>query len=177
MATYGIDIITGLPYLITSDEGITFTEPEAIQTNANYGIDVVTGEGYITTSDIVETTNTPVANPTNYVYGVDLVTDEKYVVGLDGKIPAHDYTDIELVNEFKIDYNLFKEFTTVDNEITQINYWSDNTKLKKLFTKDITYTNGNPTVITIKDEITNKILTTTIVYSGDEVLNITKTIS
>ena len=83
----------------------------------------------------------------------------------------------ELSLSWKSSYDVYTEFTTVDNEITQINYWSDNTKLKKLFTKDITYTNGNPTVITIKDEITNKILTTTIVYSGDEVLNITKTIS
>jgi len=178
MATYSIDIITGLPYLITSDSGTTYQEPQAIPTNAVYGIDVITNEGYITTSLTGTTvTGLPVANPTNYVYGVDLVSDEPYVVGIDGKIPIHDYADLELINEFKIDNNLYKEFIYTGNDIIQINYYSALDKLKKLFTKDIiSDVNGYVTSTTIKDEQTERTLTTIINYSDDTIINITKTI-
>lgn len=48
MATYGIDIITGLPYLIASDEGTPVGEaPSATPSGYVYGTDIVTGEEYI----------------------------------------------------------------------------------------------------------------------------------
>lgn len=83
----------------------------------------------------------------------------------------------ELLTNWKISYNLYREFVEdVDNNIIQINCWSDSTKIKKLFTKDITYVNGNVTYTTIKDEVTNKILTTTPEYSGDDIISVTNTI-
>lgn len=179
MATYGIDIITGLPYLISNDEGGTvYTEPVATPTNANYGLDMLTGEGYIVPNLVGEVVEgLPEANPSVYVYGLDMLTAEAYVVGKDGKIPAHDYADLELVNEFKINNSLYKEFIYTGANITQINYWSAADKLLKLFTKDITYTNSNPTSTSIKDETTGRVLTTVIAYSGNDILSITKTIA
>jgi hypothetical protein len=52
MATYGIDIITGLPYLIASDSGEIVGEvPTATATSLSYGTDIVTGKEYITNVD------------------------------------------------------------------------------------------------------------------------------
>lgn len=78
---------------------------------------------------------------------------------------------------WKLNSDLYQEFVYTGEDITQINYWSDNTKATKLFTKNITYSSGNPTVITVLDETTDKIYITTINYTGDEVVSITKYIT
>jgi hypothetical protein len=85
--------------------------------------------------------------------------------------------DFELLNAWKTEYNSYQELVFTGSDITQINYWADDQKMTKLFTKYITYIDGNPTSIVLKDEITYKLLTTTITYSGSEVLNITKVVS
>lgn len=78
----------------------------------------------------------------------------------------------------KLGYDSYMEYTLTGTNITQVNYWTDYGKTTKLFTKDITYNgNNDPTVITSKDEIANKTLTTTIAYSGTTITNITKVIS
>lgn len=85
--------------------------------------------------------------------------------------------DFELIMVWKLNSDLYQEFVYTGEDITQINYWSDNTKATKLFTKNITYSSGNPTVITVLDETTDKIYITTINYTGDEVVSITKYIT
>lgn len=70
------------------------------------------------------------------------------------------------------------EYTLTGTNITQVNYWTDSGKGTKLFTKDITYNvDNNPTTITMKDEINNITMTTTIAYSGTTITNITKTLT
>lgn len=85
--------------------------------------------------------------------------------------------EFELLSSFKIGNGSYQEFISVDGNITQINYWSNAAKTLKLFTKDITYVDGNPVSIILKDEISNKILTTTIAYFEGEVINITKIVT
>ena len=82
--------------------------------------------------------------------------------------------ELELQSPWKVGYDLYEEFVFTNGDLTQVNYWMDNQKITKLFTKDITYTNGNPTTIVLKDELSGKLLTTTIVYSGSDISNITK---
>jgi hypothetical protein len=77
----------------------------------------------------------------------------------------------------KLGYNNYMEYTEVAGDITQVNYWTDSGKGTKLFTKDITYTSGNPTLVVITDEISGKILTTTIAYSGDDIASVTKVLT
>lgn len=87
------------------------------------------------------------------------------------------FQEIELRSLFKFDEGLYQEFVEADGLLTQINYWSDSSKATKLFTKDISYTGGKPTTIVATDEITGKILTTTIVWDGDTIVSITKILS
>jgi hypothetical protein len=50
--TYGIDLITGLPYLVSVATGDTITNaPTATPSASTYGIDLLTGEEYITNVD------------------------------------------------------------------------------------------------------------------------------
>lgn len=84
--------------------------------------------------------------------------------------------DFELNLAVKTGSNSYMEYTQVGDNITQVNYWTNSGKGTKLFTKDITYSGSNPTIVAIKDEITSKILTTTIAYSGDDITSVTKII-
>lgn len=86
------------------------------------------------------------------------------------------------INALSVPWNpsyttMYVENVFTGSDLTQVNYYTDATKALKLFTKDITYTGGNPTSIVLKDEITGKLLTTTIAYTGYEVLNVTKVLS
>ncbi len=48
MASYGIDLITGLPYIISDDTPeVIITAPTATESEATFGIDIVTGEPYV----------------------------------------------------------------------------------------------------------------------------------
>ncbi|MFZ4548834.1 MAG: hypothetical protein ACOYN4_15405 [Bacteroidales bacterium] len=82
---------------------------------------------------------------------------------------------IELLLANKLTQNLYAEFVSSGGNITQINYWASAAKSEKLFTKDIIYTNGNPTTILITDNLSGHSLSTIIAYNGSEVSTITKT--
>lgn len=87
-------------------------------------------------------------------------------------------SEFELSLAVKLNNNSYMEYTTdVNDNITQVNYWSNSGKTKKLFTKDITYSGDNPTLVVMKDELDNKTLTTTIAYSGDDISNVTKVLT
>lgn len=94
-----------------------------------------------------------------------------------------DYVETTNIQNFELELarkltgNSYMEYTEVGGNITQVNYWTDSGKGTKLFTKDITYSGSNPTQIVMKDEITNKILTTTIAYSWDDIVSVAKVLS
>lgn len=83
---------------------------------------------------------------------------------------------IELLFPFKSNYNLYYEFVEVAGDITEVHYYSDASKLVKLFTKTISYSHGNPNVIETIDEVNGKKLVVTISYIGDSIVNISKVI-
>ena len=86
-----------------------------------------------------------------------------------------DLNEFELLESWKSSHNNYIEFTEVSGNTTQIDYWSNSGKTLKLFTKTISYNiNDEPTEIINTDEISSKILTTNIEYSGTTILNITK---
>lgn len=117
---------------------------------------------------------------------VDL-TDVNGTPNITGQIPVWNntgkYFDFDKnINDIELALtttsgNSYMEYTTVGDNITQVNYWTDSGKGTKLFTKDITYSGSNPTQVVVTDEISNRILTTTIAYSGNTVTNITKIIT
>jgi hypothetical protein len=86
-------------------------------------------------------------------------------------------SNFELELTRKTSGNSYMEFTQVGDDVTQVNFWTSSGKTLKLFTKDITYYSGNPTLVVITDEQTSKVLTITIGYSGDNVTNVTKVVS
>lgn len=92
-----------------------------------------------------------------------------------------EYADTNQMNiillAFKPGYDSYMEYTEVNGNITQVNYWADSSKVVKLFTKGITYSGSNPSVVTMKDELANRTLTTTFVWSGSTITNITKVLS
>ena len=81
---------------------------------------------------------------------------------------------IEMMLSGKAFQSIYTEFVSTGGDITQINYWTNSGKTTKLFTKDITYTSGNPTTIVMTDNETGKVLTTTIAWNAGEVTSITK---
>lgn len=85
--------------------------------------------------------------------------------------------ELELNVLWKLSRNTYTENVFTGSDLTQVNIWTSSAKVLKLFTKNITYTNGNPTTIVLTDNISGKKLTTTIAYSGSEVLNVTKVVS
>ena len=89
-----------------------------------------------------------------------------------------DYTNFELEMARKISGNSYMEVTESGGNITQLDYWTDDTKATKLFTKEFTYdVNDNPTTIVLTDEDTSSVLTTTIAYSSGDIINVTKVIT
>lgn len=92
----------------------------------------------------------------------------------DQGIPGDDF---ELEMTRKPGMGSYMEYVLTGDKITQVNYWEDATKAIKLFTKDITYTGENPTTIITTDEVDGDVLTITIAYTGDTILNITKVLS
>jgi len=91
---------------------------------------------------------------------------------------TNDYK-VDLQTQFNTDLNnSYMEITAYDgDDPTKIEYWEDATKAKLIYTKNITYTSGNPTEVEVIDEINSKTLTTTIAYDGDDVESVTKTIT
>jgi len=87
-------------------------------------------------------------------------------------------TTVQLNTPFNVDYTtIYSEITTVSGLITQVDYWATSAKATKLFTKNITYSGSNPTVITMKDEVNNKTLTTTLGYTGSNISSVTKAVT
>lgn len=86
---------------------------------------------------------------------------------------------LELLFPFKIGENSYMEYTTdVSGNINQVNYWADAGKAKKLFTKDITYSGSDPTIVQTLDEQSKKVLTQTISYDGSgNITSVTKVIT
>jgi hypothetical protein len=91
--------------------------------------------------------------------------------------PITDVTNFELEMARKITGNSYMEYTEDSGNVTQVNYWTNSGKGTKLFTKDITYDSGNPTLVVIEDEQTGSILTTTIAYSGEDITSVTKAVT
>ena len=80
--------------------------------------------------------------------------------------------ELELQFPWNINYDtLYSEPTEFDSDenITQIKYWESSAKIQLLYTKVIIYTDGNPTLIILVDNISDKIFTSTISYdlNGD----------
>jgi hypothetical protein len=88
-----------------------------------------------------------------------------------------DKQEIEFGIEHKIGDDIYYEPTITDGNVTQVDYYTDSGKGTKLFTKVITYTSDKPTSIVMTDEVTSKVLTTTITYSGDDVATVTKALT
>lgn len=105
--------------------------------------------------------------------GGELVTEFSEVSGEQ----STDISAFELLQPWRTGKNLYVEFVKTGDNITQINYWQDQTKVEKLFTKDITYTGSNITQTVITNEVTAQTLTVDITYTGDEITTITKTLS
>jgi len=92
-----------------------------------------------------------------------------------------DISNLELQFPWNIDFDtLYSEPTefNIDENITKIEFWDTSAKVTKLYTKVIVYTAGNPTLITLTDNVSGKILTSTIAYDiNGEWLSTDKVIS
>jgi hypothetical protein len=88
--------------------------------------------------------------------------------------------NLEIQLAWNIDFStLYSEPVELDSDenIIQIKYWESESKEINLYTKDIIYTDGNPTLVTLTDNLTNKQLISTINYNiAGDWLNTTKEI-
>lgn len=92
-----------------------------------------------------------------------------------GSGETSDLSVFELELARKSSGNSYMEYT-MDNlgNISQINYWSNVLKTTKLFTKNITWNNGKPTLVSIVNVASGREMRTTITYNGDQLLNVLK---
>lgn len=95
-------------------------------------------------------------------------------IGTQFKAVAANDSRLELELAVSVSQNSYMELVYTGADITQVNYWTNSGKGTKLFTKDITYTNGNPVTIVITNEQSGAVLTTSISYSNGDILNVTK---
>lgn len=102
------------------------------------------------------------------------ISDDNYDTGW---VDVSSVTNFELELGRKSTGDSYMEYTSTGSDITTVEYWTDSTKVTKLFTKNMTYTSGNPTLIVITDEQTSSVLTTTIAYVGDIITSVTKVIT
>jgi hypothetical protein len=72
--------------------------------------------------------------------------------------------------------DFYKELTYIGGDLSKIETWEDATKATKLFTKNLIYTTGSLTQITLTNETTSTTETKTLSYDNNEnLINITKT--
>jgi len=71
----------------------------------------------------------------------------------------------------------YMEYTTVSWKITQIDYWVSSAKTTKLFTKVLTYTVDDLTSVVMTNDVTGKIMTTTLVWTTGVLTSTTKVLS
>jgi hypothetical protein len=92
---------------------------------------------------------------------------------------VNDLTDYDLQNQFKVGTaSSYMEITTTGTDgPTLVEYWDTSLKGTKLYTKEITYTSGDPTKVVVTDLLSSKVMTTDIVYSSGEFQNKTITIT
>jgi len=106
------------------------------------------------------------------VKGVDYFDGEKGDKGDQG-----DVGNFELEFARKAAGNSYMEPTFTDGKLTQVDYWEDDSKAAKLFTKIIQYTGNNPTLSTLTDETDGRVLTTIISYESGILKSVSKIIT
>ncbi len=84
--------------------------------------------------------------------------------------------ELELIR--KTTGNSYSEITRVDGVVTKEEFYSDEAKTNKIFTKEIIYNiSGYPETITTTDHITSKTMVETITWNIDEVATYFKIVS
>ena len=83
----------------------------------------------------------------------------------------------EIESLYKVAYSTsYSEITYNLGNISEINIWDTSLKGTLLFTKSLTYVNGNITKIDITDHLQNKTLTKELVYNNGNIISINKVI-
>ena len=101
-------------------------------------------------------------------------TEQEWLDSLQGTSADPARADIE--GMYKSAYaNAYKEFSYTDGNLSTIEVWTDASKITKLFTKTIVYTDGNITGVTLVDNDNNHSLSKTITYSNGNIDTITVT--
>lgn len=72
---------------------------------------------------------------------------------------------------------IHKEFSYISGNISQIDIWSDPSKIQKLFTKTFAYLDGNLVSIAITNELAEITLTKTLSYANGDLISITDVFS
>ena len=85
-------------------------------------------------------------------------------------------TSIEETFNYAYD-NHYTEFTYSGDNLTNVDVWETSGKTLKFFSRSLTYSGLDLTKVTTIDEINSNTLTADFIYSGDNLINITKTLS
>lgn len=84
----------------------------------------------------------------------------------------------EIEGLYKVAYSTaYSELTYIGADISAINIWDTNLKATLLFTKSLTYVNGNITQINITDHLQGVTLTKELSYNNGNIISINKAIT
>ena len=84
----------------------------------------------------------------------------------------------EIEGLYKVAYSTaYSELTYIGADISEINIWDTNLKTTLLFTKSLTYLNGNITQIDITDHLQGVTLTKELSYNNGNIISINKVIT
>jgi len=87
---------------------------------------------------------------------------------------SKDIQNFELELLTKVGKDTYIDFVYDEDILIQVDYYVDNTKEKKLFTKTLQYDNEKLIKTIVKDEITKKELHTELFYEDDVLVNVKK---
>ena len=81
---------------------------------------------------------------------------------------------LEMEMEFKTSFSdYYKEFTYTSDQLTNVGIWTDNTKVSKLFNKDLSYTSEQLTQTYLTRISDNAKLLKLFSYTGDNLTSVT----
>lgn len=150
---------------------------DSVKGKDGLGIDTITYKDNTITITLTDGSKKDFKLPTQFVGGGGIGENRvREIIAQSGTSPdLQNRAEIESL--YKVAYSTsYSELTYNLGNIEAINIWDTNSKGTLLFTKSLTYVNGNITQIDITDHLQNKTLTKELSYNNGNIISINKVI-
>ena len=164
-------------WLNENKESLRGAKGDSIKGKDGLGIDTITYKNNTIYITLTDGTKKEFKLPVQHIGGGGLGEARvREIIAKSGTSPdLQNRSEIEGL--FKVAYSTsYSEITYIGADISEINVWNNDTKSVLLFTKSLTYLNGNIIQIDITDHAQNKTLTKELSYNNGNIISINKVI-